>query len=93
MIIKKAWMKLTSEEIKANKEKYKDSKYEPKDTIITELKEVVEIEKDENGYTKKTIKYEPVKTNLTKKINATAQKLKIENNLKILDKIGEINNG
>lgn len=62
------------------------------DIIIKEIREVETIETDENGYAIKTKKIEVKPINITKQINETARKLKIDNNakmLEILEHIGE----
>lgn len=62
----------------------------PRDIIITEYKENVDIEIDENGNLRTISTLEPVRTNLTKKINESAKLLKIQNNLQILEELGLI---
>lgn len=89
MIVKKAWQKLTDEELTILKNrKFKTKKSD--DIIITEMKKITTIEIDENKNLVEITKYETIKTNLTKKINETARKLKIDNTLEILDRIGVI---
>lgn len=89
----KVWEKqkyIPPKELTAAEYKNLEEINKPKDTIIQEIIKKTDIVKNKDGTATTTITEEIIKTNITKRINETAKKLKIENMEElVLDIIGQ----